>query len=67
MLTAWDLAGDWNLFHGKFIRVIGGRALYTNAYATKNEKVCLYRLEADPHLRIIRRYVKPEQLVQVQE
>lgn len=60
--SAWDVACDWEM-NQKFdfgwrVRLANGRTLYEGAYVTRNQQVCLQRLErVGDRFREVRRYV----------
>ena len=58
--TAWDLVGRFSdpLDYG-FRIYVGGRSYYEGAHVTRNQTVCLHRLEptTEKGIHVVRRYV----------
>jgi len=71
MMQAWDLLTPMNMNkidNTHLVRIVGGRTLYESARNTRNDRVCLSRLETDP-LRQINRYIDwdtPVELVEIE-
>jgi hypothetical protein len=66
--TAWELIGGGLDLEGRAFRLVGGRQIYDDAYVTKTEQgVKLVKLVPTDNmkLRVIVRYVKPNQLVEL--
>ena len=73
IITAWEAAGDWELWDGKCLRIKGGRSVYGSAsavFSDRRDSVRLERFVAEqddigPYLRVIRRYVKPDTSLEI--
>jgi hypothetical protein len=65
--TAWDLIGfdPYDYDGAKGVRIVGGRTVYEAVANTRNDSVCLSRLDTTDGLRAVVRYVDPDTPMEV--